>query len=125
MVRDPTYRRKKYKAKTDGTVSELRVEAYKTEMATLYAAITTVMVANEEEAKVDILEPAGVSTSEMPFYLNAMREFCKTSRNWTSNTRNNKCYNILCQYRDKGLVVRLLYLLATMCDCYPAGYEYY
>ena len=94
-------------------------------MQTEHASITSILVTREEQAKVQVLEPAGVATSEIPFYLNSMREFCKCCRNFTSNTRDNKCYNILAQYRDKGLRVNLLYQLAMLCGCYPAGYEYY
>lgn len=125
MVRDQIWRRKKYEAKTDGTVSELRIDAYGAAMRTEHASITSILVTREEQAKVQVLEPAGVATSEIPFYLNSMREFCKCCRNFTSNTRDNKCYNILAQYRDKGLRVNLLYQLAMLCGCYPAGYEYY
>ena len=125
MVRDQVYRRKKYKAKIDGAVAELRVDAYGPEMKTLHRSITSTLVQHEEHVKSEILEPAGVPTSMIPFYLNAMREFCKTSRNFTSVTRDNKCYSILCTYRDKDLQIALLYRMATYCGCYPAGYEYY
>ena len=109
----------------DGTVAEIRTDAYKDTMVSLHSAITPLLVQREEEAKTQILEPAGVPTSELPFYLNSMREFCKCCRNFTSTTRNNKCYNILLQYRDKGLRVDLLYRLAALCGCYPEGYGYY
>jgi len=125
MVRDQIWRRKKFEAKTDGTVSELRVDAYGEKMKELHRNITTVLVAKEEAAKTTILEPAGIPTSEVPFYLNSMREFCKCCRNFTSVTRDNKCYDILLRYRDKGLRNNLLYKLAMLCGCYPAGYEYY
>lgn len=129
MVRDQTYRRRKYEAKIDGNVFERRIEKYGDSMKTYYGhptqGITALMVAKEEQAKTTILEPAGVTTSEIPFYLNAMREFCKCCRNFTSLTRNNKCYNILLQYRDKGLRVDILYKLAALCGCYPEGYGYY
>lgn len=125
MVREQIWRRKKYEAKTDGDVAELRVDAYGASMKTLHAAMASVLVQREEQAKTTILEPAGVPTSELPFYLNAMREFCKCCRNFTSVTRDNKCYNILRQYADKNLRLDLLYKLAMMCGCYPSGYEYY
>jgi len=125
MVRNPFWRRKKFEAKVSGTVAQLRVDAYGSSMADLHEAMTTILVSKEESAKTTILEPEGVTSSEISFYLNAMREFCKTSRNFTSNTRDNKCYEILCGYRDKGLSVDLLYKLAMLCECYPIGYEYY
>jgi hypothetical protein len=125
MVRDQLARRKKYEAKLDGSVAEIRTDAYRSRMVDLHEAMTTILVQREEQAKTQILEPAGIPTSEIPFYLNAMREFCKCCRNFTSTTRDNKCYNILAQYRDKGLEVAPLYQLAMLCGCYPQGYEYY
>jgi len=125
MVREQIWRRKKYEAKLDGAVSELRTDAYGDKQAELYTAITTILVEKETQAKTDILEPAGVATSEIPFYLNSMREFCKCSRSFTSTTRDNKCYDILLRYRDKGLEISLLYRLAALCGCYPPGYGYY
>ena len=125
MVRDQIWRRKKYEAKTDGDVAELRLDKYKAQMYELYKDITPLMVEQEIKAKTTILEPAGIATSEIPFYLNAMREFCKCCRQFSSTTRNNKCLCILLQYNDKGLRIDLLYRLAMMCGCYPEGYEYY
>ena len=125
MVRDQIYRRKKYEAKTDGDVAELRLDKYRAQMVKLYKEVTPEMVEQEKLAKTTILEPAGIATSELPFYLNAMREFCKCCKDFTSTTRDDKCYCILLQYRDKGLRIDMLYALAQMCGCYPTGYEYY
>jgi len=125
MVRNQLARRRKYEAKLSGDVSEIRTDAYRSRMVNEYTTITALMVQRETQAKTLILEPAGIPTSEIPFYLNAMREFCKCCRNFTSTTKNNKCYNILAQYRDKNLRVDMLYRLAMLCGCYPAGYEYY
>lgn len=103
----------------------MRVDAYGDDMVTLHTAITAQLVEKEELAKTSILEPNGVTTSEIPFYLNSMREFCKCSRNFTSVTRNNKCYHILLRYRDKGLLNNLLVQLAAICDCDLWGYYEY
>ena len=94
MVRDQHWRRKKYEAKIDGTVAQLRIDAERDDMIDAHTGITVTMVQQEEQAKTTILEPNGVTTSVMPFYLNAMREFCKCSREFTSVTRTNKCYGI-------------------------------
>ncbi|GAJ05630.1 unnamed protein product, partial [marine sediment metagenome] len=103
MVRPNLWRRKKFKAKIDGSVHEKRTDAYRTTQVALHTAITTILVEKEIEAKTLILEPAGVPVNEMPFYLNAMREFCKCSRNFTSLTRQNECINIYAEYVEKGL----------------------
>lgn len=125
MVRGQTWRRKKYEAKISGTVAERRIDAYDEYMKSLHSSITSILVEKETQAKEQILEPAGVGVAEIPFYLNSMREFCRICRNFTSVTRDNECYNILLKYRDKGLVLVLLYKLAALCGCYPIGYEYY
>jgi len=104
---------------------EKRIDAYGSSMADLHEAMATILVTKEISAKASILEPAGVTSSEIAFYLDAMREFCKASRNFSSVTRDNKCYDLLCGYRDKGLAENLLYQLAMLCECYPLGYEYY
>jgi len=125
MVREQIWRRKKYEAKLDGDVAEIRTTDYRSDMVDLHTAITTILVQREEQAKTQILEPAGIPTSEIPFYLNSMREFCKCCRNFTSVTRDNKCHNILLQYRDKNLQIAILYKLAMLCGCYPEGWQYY
>lgn len=137
MVREQIWRRKKYEAKLDGTVAERRIEDYGKYMKDLHRSITSTLVVNEELAKTTILEPAGVATSIMPFYLNAMREFCRVCRTFTCQpipdgphitncpSRDNECYNVWCRYKDKGLNSTLLIKLAGMCGCYPLGYGYY
>ena len=133
MVREQQWRRAKYKAKIDGAVAEKRIDAYGKTMEQLHRSITSTLVLNEQMAKETILEPNGILTSEMPFYLNAMREFCKCCRDFTCGgdhvincpTRDNKCFDIYCKYRDKGLIPRILIKLAGMCGCYPLGYGYY
>jgi hypothetical protein len=125
MVRDQTYRRKKYEAKTDGDISEKRTDAYRDDMVSLQTSITVLLVQKEEDAKTLVLEPAGVPTSEIPFYLNFMRQACKTARNFSSLTKDNKVYSLILEYRDKGLNIALLYKLAALCGCYPEGYGYY
>lgn len=133
MVRNQTYRRKKYEAKTDGDIMEKRIDAYGDAMKQHYSVdivaegmtMTELLVSKEEAAKTTVLEPAGVPTSEIPFYLNFLRESCKTARNFSSVTRDNKVYSLILEYRDKGLNIALLYKLAAICGCYPEGYGYY
>lgn len=125
MVRDEYYRRKKYEAKIDGTVIEDRIDQYGSEMKTAHAAMQTILVDKEEDAKAQILEPAGVPVNMIPFYLDAMREFCRISRNFSSTTKQNEGYNSYIRWRTKGLESNLLVLLANLCDIdLWAYYEY-
>lgn len=125
MVREQQYRRKKYKAKTDGAVSEIRFDATKTLAQTLHQAGQEILVPQEEYFKVHILEPAGIAVNELPFYLDAGREFCKCCRQFTSVTRHNKCLDIYYKWLDKGLNNNCLVLMATYCGCdLMAYYEY-
>lgn len=125
MVRDEVYRRKKFAAKIDGTVIEDRIDQYGPSMVTAHTAMQSILVEKEEAAKTTILEPAGVTVNMIPFYLDAMRCFCRISRNFTSTTKNNEGYNWFTLFRTKGLDSNLLVLLANLCDIdLWAYYEY-
>jgi len=121
--RNQYWRRKKYEAKIDGPVAETRFDAYKTHAQTLHTAMQNILVPHEINAKTNILEPAGVSSNEIPFYLDAMREFCRICRNFTALSRSNECYNTYCRWKSKGLNSNLLIQLAAQCGC--DLWEYY
>jgi hypothetical protein len=115
--RNPYWRRKKYEAKIDGPVAEKRFNAYATPAKTLHQAMQEILVPAEEAAKTQILEPMGISSNEIPFYLDAMREFCRICRNFTSQTRSNECYNTYLRWLSKTLNSNALILLANQCGC--------
>lgn len=124
MVRDSLHRRNKYEAKTDGSVSETRTDAYRTRQVSLHTAAQEIIVPREIEAKTTILEPAGVPVNMIPFYLNAMREFCRCCDNFISLTRENECENIYLMWVQKGLNPQLVAHLGVMCGCELAAYYY-
>ena len=125
MVRDQLRRRRKYANKIDGAVAELRVDAYASEMQTSHAAMQIILVAGEEEAKTEILEPAGVPVNQIPHYLNAKREFCRLARNFTEQTLLNEAINTLERFQTRGFDVNLLVELAAQCNIdLSAYYEY-
>lgn len=124
MVRDALRRRNKFEAKLDGSVAEKRTDAYKTYQVALHTTMQTLLVAKEIEAKTTILEPNGISVNEIPFYLNAMREFCRCTRNFTSLTRENECENIYLMWVEKGLTPIIVAQLGVLCDCELAAYYY-
>ena len=125
MVRHQIYRRKKYEAKIDGTVAEMRVEAYRDKMVEKHTAMQTILVEGEEAAKTEVLEPCGVPVNMIPHYLNAKREFCRLARNFTENTLLNEALNTFFRFEDRGFDTNILILLANQCgiDLW-AYYEY-
>jgi len=123
--RNQFWRRKKFEAKIDGAVAETRFDAYATPAKALHEAMQDILVPHEENAKTNILEPAGVSTNEIPFYLDSMREFCRVCRNFTSLSRSNECYNVYMRWLSKGLNSNLLVLLANQCGCDLWAYYQY
>ncbi len=125
MVRSEYFRRKKFAAKIDGPVAEARFDAYATYAKALHAAMQAILVPHEITVKQDILEPDGISTNELPFYLDAMREFCRVCRNFQFTTRTNECYNVFLRWHAKGLDNNCLVLMAIHCGCdLMAYYEY-
>jgi len=116
LVREQLYRRKKFEAKVDGAIAEDRITEYGSTMKQLHSDMQLILVEKEVDAKTQILEPAGVAVNIIPFYLNAMREFCRISRNFTSITRQNEAYNAFERWRVKGLNSNLLVQLAALCD---------
>jgi hypothetical protein len=115
--RNQYWRRKKYEAKIDGSVAEKRFNAYATPAKALHQTMQEILVPAEEAAKTQILEPMGISSNEIPFYLDAMREFCRICRNFTSQTRSNECYNTYLRWLSKTLNSNALVLLANQCGC--------
>lgn len=123
--RNQFWRRKKFEAKIDGSVAEARFDAYATPAKALHQTMQEILVPAEEYFKSQILEPHGVSTNEIPFYLDAGREFCRVCRNFTSISRNNECYNVYLRWLSKGLVSNLLILEANYCGCNLWAYYQY
>jgi len=123
--RDQFWRRKKYKAKVDGSVWETRADAYKASGQALHQNMQEILVPAEEYFKTQILEPHGVPSNEIPFYLDAGREFCRICRNFTDQTRINECYNTYLRWLAKGLNSNLLILEANYCGCDLWAYYQY
>lgn len=124
MVRKEHRRRAKFKAKVSGSITEDRIDQYGSYMKALHEAMQIILVDKEKRAKTEVLEPAGVSVNMIPFYLDAMREFCHISRNFTGATRTNEAFNTYERWKAKGLDSYLLAQLASICDIDIWGYYY-
>jgi hypothetical protein len=123
--RNQYWRRRKYNAKVDGSVAQTRATAYKSYAQDLHGAMATVLVEAEIKCKTEILEPAGVPTNIIPFYLDALREFCRICRKFTDKSRFNECYNTYLRWLAKGLQSNLLVLCANQCGCDLWAYYQY
>ena len=127
--RNQYWRRKKYEAKVDGSVAETRFDALGINAVgypkNLHQTMQEILVPAEEYFKTQILEPFGISTNEIPFYLDAGREFCRVCRNFTSLSRQNECYNVYLRWLQKGLNNNALVLMANYCGCDLWAYYYY
>ena len=124
MVRKEHRRREKFKAKISGSIAEDRITEYGPFMKASHEAIQIILVDKEERAKTEILEPAGVAVNMIPFYLDAMREFCRISRNFIAATRTNEGLNSYERWKAKGLNSYLLVQLASLCNINIWAYYY-
>ena len=86
MVREQVYRQKKYEAKVTGDVVKARFDALKEVMAEQTSARFGELAIIEDSIKKEILEPAGVPSIQIPFYLNVARELYSKSRMFTGAT---------------------------------------
>ena len=103
MVREQVYRQKKYEAKVTGDVVKARFDALKEVMAEQTSARFGELASLEESIKREILEPAGVPTITIPFYLNIARELYSKSRSFTGTTFNTEATLVAQKWVARGL----------------------
>ena len=101
-VRDAKYRTSKYAAKIDPDVIRARFEAEKDSMVEQEAEQFASLAAMEDTVKT-IVEDAGVSTIEIPFYLNVGRQAYKIGRKFTGKTAQNEAMGIGALWKMRGL----------------------
>jgi hypothetical protein len=103
MVREQVYRQKKYEAKLTGDVVKARFDALKEVMAEQTSARFGELASIEDSVKKEILEPAGVPSIQIPFYLNVARELYSKSRTFTGETLKNEAHAIANKWVGRGL----------------------
>jgi hypothetical protein len=103
MVREQVYRQKKYEAKVVGDVVKARIDALKEVMAEQTSARFGELASIEESVKKNILEPAGVPSIQIPFYLNIARELYSKSRVFTGETLKMEAHMIANKWIARGL----------------------
>lgn len=89
MVRSAVYRTSKYTAKINGDVAKQRIDAQKDSMVAQATAKFGLIVTAEEAAKT-LLNNWGVSTVEVPSYLNFARQCMKVAANHSGNIAVNE-----------------------------------
>lgn len=121
MVRNETYRARKYDSKIDPDVIRSRFLAQKPDMVEQMAAISAELVLIEEKAK-QVLETAGVTTMLFPAYLNFARECYRIGKNFSGRTQINEVYYMYSKWVSRGLTGTILADLASMCGVDIADY---
>jgi hypothetical protein len=102
MVRAQVYRQKKYEAKIDADVIRSRFAALKPTMEEQTTAKFTDLSSMESSIKA-ILEPLGVPTIQIPFYLNYARELYKLTSNFSGKTLADEAKVKYEKWKARGL----------------------
>jgi len=123
MVRDEAYRTRKYEAKMDPTSISQRFRDEKDTMVEQVEARFAELVLIEEKAKATC-EAAGVSTRDIPFYLNFARQCYRIGKQFSQATRVNEVYYRYQYWLNQGLSSVILTDIAEQCGValsdYPA-----
>ena len=101
-VRDAKYRVSKYAAKIDPDVIRARFESQRDMMVEQEAERFASLSAMENTVK-SIVEAVGVSTIEIPQYLNVGRKAYKISNKFTGKTAQNELMALGALWKMRGL----------------------
>ena len=103
MVRDATYRAKKYAGKIDPDAVRSRVAALKDIMVEQTTARATELAGLENDIKATILEPRNVPTIFIAQYLNVARELWSKSKRFSGPTLQTEAEAIAKKWVARGL----------------------
>jgi len=103
MVRSQTYRQKKYEAKVDPDVVRARFSAMKSVMAEQTAVKFSDLATIEDGVKKQILEPKGIPTIQIPFYLNVARQLYSIVQRFTGSTLGKEAKLVKDKWVARGL----------------------
>lgn len=103
MVRKGDLRIRKYEGKVDPTVISSRYEKLKGMMVEQATTKFSDLASLEDEIKTKVLEPGGVPTIQIPFYLNFAREIYKKSSAFSGKTLSNEIGLIMNKWMARGL----------------------
>jgi len=103
MVRSQTYRQKKYEAKVDPDVVRARFSAMKSVMAEQTAVKFSDLATIEDGVKKQILEPKGIPTIQIPFYLNVARQLYSIVQRFSGETLGKEAKLVKDKWVARGL----------------------
>jgi hypothetical protein len=112
MVRPQAYRQKKYEVKIDADVIRSRFAGLKPMMVEQTAAKFTDLAANETNVKA-VIEPLGIPTIQIPFYLNYARELYSLSQRFSGKTLENEARILASKWKARGLTEDILIKIAA------------
>lgn len=112
MVRPQTYRQKKYEVKIDADVIRSRFAGLKPIMVEQTAAKFTDLTANETNVKA-VIEPLGIPTIQIPFYLNYARELYSLTQRFSGKTLENEAKLLGAKWKARGLAEDTLIKIAA------------
>jgi hypothetical protein len=112
MVRSQTYRQKKYEVKIDADVIRSRFAGLKPIMVEQTAAKFTDLAANETNVKA-VIEPLGIPTIQIPFYLNYARELYSLTQRFSGKTLENEAKLLGSKWKARGLAEDTLIKIAA------------
>jgi hypothetical protein len=113
MVRPQAYRQKKYEVKVDPDVVRSRFAGLKPMMVEQTSARFTDLTAFETNVK-QILEPKGIVTIQIPFYLNYARELYSLSQRFSGKTLENEAKFLGSKWKQRGLDENILIEIAKL-----------
>jgi hypothetical protein len=112
MVRPQAYRQKKYEVKIDADVIRSRFAGLKPMMVEQTAAKFTDLAANETNVKA-VIEPLGIPTIQIPFYLNYARELYSLTQRFSGKTLENEARILASKWKARGLTEDILIKIAA------------
>jgi len=121
MVRSEVFRTKKYEAKINATSIAQRFTDHKDAMIDQVEARFAELVLIEMKAKA-VCEAAGVSVTQIPFYLNFARQCYRIAKQFSQATQINEVYYRYQYWLNQGLNGTILTELATLCGVALADY---
>jgi len=112
MVRHPAYRQRKYEAKIDADVVRSRFASLKDLMVEQTSVKFSDLADMEDGVKRNILEPAGVPTIQIPFYLNYARQLYRLTTKFSGQALINEAKLKIETWVARGLNRDLLVKIA-------------
>jgi len=120
-MRSPYFRLRKYDAKVNADSIRQRFLDHKDSMVEQEEAIFGELVLIESKAKA-VLEADGITTIEIPFYLDFARQCYKYFKKFSQTTRTNEVQNWFNHWQSRGLVGAELAKVAALCGITIPGY---